>query len=177
MVANPAARIAPRLQDRSGSGHLVKSDVRGRMQIDDRDRRILTLLQQDSRRSTQALAEAVGMSPSSLWRRVRALEEAGVITGYGARIDPRAAGLGFQAILHIRLSRHARDVVDRFVAEVQRHPEVVDAFATTGAADYHLRVLCADLEAFNAFMERTLFRLDGIAQIQTHLVLRHLKGG
>jgi Lrp/AsnC family transcriptional regulator, leucine-responsive regulatory protein len=147
------------------------------MHLDDRDRRLLALLHQDSRRTTQELAEAVGMSASSVWRRVRAFEEAGVVTGYGARIDPRAAGQGFHAILHIRLARHARDTVDRFIAEVQRHPEVVDAFATTGAADYHLRVLCADLDAFNAFMERTLFRLDGIAQIQTHLVLRHLKGG
>lgn len=147
------------------------------MQLDARDQQILRLLQQDSRRSTQDLAEAVGMSASSLWRRVKALEEAGVIAGYGVRIDPRAAGQGFHAILHIRLARHAREVVDRLNAEVQRHPEVQDAFATTGAADYHLRVLCADLEAFNAFMERTLFRLDGIAQIQTHLVLRHLKGG
>lgn len=146
------------------------------MQIDDRDRRILELLQADSRLSTQALAEAVGMSASAAWRRVKALEEAGVITGYGARVDPRAAGQGFHAILHIRLARHSRDTVDRFIAETLRHAEVQDVFATTGEADYHLRVLCADLDAFNAFMERTLFRLEGIAHIRTNLVLRHIKG-
>lgn len=147
------------------------------MTLEPRDHRILALLQQDSRLSTQDLAAQVGMSPSSLWRRVKALEDAGVIAGYGARVDARAAGLNFHAILHIRLAKHSRDVVDRFVSEVQRHPEVRDCLATTGSADYHLRVLCADLDAFNAFMERTLFRLEGIAQIQTHLVLREVKGG
>jgi len=147
------------------------------MILDARDHRILSLLQDESRISTQDLAARVGMSPSSLWRRVKALEEAGVIAGYGARVDARAAGLNFHAILHIRLARHSREVVERFTAEVQRHAEVRDCLATTGAADYHLRILCADLDAFNGFMERTLFRLDGIAQIQTHLVLRQVKGG
>lgn len=116
------------------------------------------------------------MSPSSCWRRVKALEEAGVIRSYRAEIDPRRAGLAFHAIIHVTLTRHAREIVERFKAEVLRHEEVIDCFATTGAADYHLRVLCADLDAFNAFMERTLFRLDGIANIQTNLVLRHVKG-
>ena len=146
------------------------------MQLEDRDHRILALLQANARLSNQELAEQAGLSPSSCWRRVRALEEAGVIRGYRAQIDPRRAGLGFHAIIHVQLTRHARDVVDRFKAEVMRHEEVIDCFATTGAADYHLRVLCADLDAFNAFMERTLFRLDGIANIQTNLVLRHIKG-
>ena len=146
------------------------------MQLEDRDHRILALLQANARLSNQELAEQAGLSPSSCWRRVRALEEAGVIRGYRAQIDPRRAGLEFHAIIHVQLTRHAREVVDRFVAEVMRHEEVIDCFATTGAADYHLRVLCADLDAFNAFMERTLFRLDGIANIQTNLVLRHIKG-
>lgn len=146
------------------------------MELEERDHRILALLQENARLSNQELADRAGMSPSSCWRRVRALEEAGVIRGYRAEIDPRRAGLGFHAIIHVQLTRHAREIVERFVAEVMRHDEVIDCFATTGAADYHLRVLCADLDAFNAFMERTLFRLDGIANIQTNLVLRHVKG-
>jgi Lrp/AsnC family transcriptional regulator, leucine-responsive regulatory protein len=145
------------------------------MNLEDRDWQLLELLQRDSRLSNQDLAERVGMSASSCWRRVRQLEEAGVIRGYRAEIDPRKAGLGFHAIIHVHLVRHAREIVDRFVAEVMRHDEVQDCYATTGAADYHLRVLCRDLDAFNAFMERTLFRLDGIANIQTNLVLRHIK--
>ncbi|MGY6535772.1 MAG: Lrp/AsnC family transcriptional regulator [Pararhodobacter sp.] len=146
------------------------------MHLEERDHQLLALLQDNARLSNQELAERAGMSPSSCWRRVRALEDAGVIRRYRAEIDPRRAGLGFHAIIHVQLTRHARDLVERFVAEVMRHDEVIDCFATTGAADYHLRVLCADLDAFNAFMERTLFRLDGIANIQTNLVLRHIKG-
>jgi Lrp/AsnC family transcriptional regulator, leucine-responsive regulatory protein len=145
------------------------------MQLEPRDLRILDLLQRDSRLSNQELAERVGMSASACWRRVRALEEAGVIRGYRAEIDPRRAGLAFHAIIHVRLVRHSRATVERFVAEVMRHDEVQDCYATTGAADYHLRVLCRDLDAFNEFMERTLFQLDGIANIQTNLVLRHVK--
>jgi Lrp/AsnC family transcriptional regulator, leucine-responsive regulatory protein len=145
------------------------------MRLESRDVAILDLLQRDSRLSNQELAERVGMSASACWRRVRALEEAGVIRGYRAEIDPRRAGLDFHAIIHVRLVRHARATVERFVAEVMRHDEVQDCYATTGAADYHLRVLCRDLDAFNDFMERTLFQLDGIANIQTNLVLRHIK--
>jgi Lrp/AsnC family transcriptional regulator, leucine-responsive regulatory protein len=145
------------------------------MQPEPRDLRILDLLQRDSRLSNQELAERVGMSTSACWRRVRALEEAGVIRGYRAEVDPRRVGLDFHAIIHVRLVRHSRAFVDRFVEEVMRHDEVQDCYATTGEADYHLRVLCRDLDAFNEFMERTLFQLDGIANIQTNLVLRHIK--
>jgi Lrp/AsnC family leucine-responsive transcriptional regulator len=141
------------------------------------DRKILALLQADARLSNQELAERVGLSASACWRRVKALEGAGVILGYRAALDPRRAGLAFHAIIHVTLTRHAREVVERFTAEVLRHEEVIDCFATTGSADYHLRVLCADLDAFNAFMDRTLFRLEGVASIQTNLVLRHVKGG
>jgi Lrp/AsnC family transcriptional regulator, leucine-responsive regulatory protein len=145
------------------------------MQLEPRDQQILELLQRDSRLSNQDLADRVGMSTSACWRRVKALEEAGVIRGYRAEIDPRRAGMAFHAIIHVRLVRHAREIVERFVAEVMRHEEVQDCYATTGGADYHLRVLCRDLDAFNDFMERTLFQLDGIANIQTNLVLRHIK--
>ncbi|MCB1361282.1 MAG: Lrp/AsnC family transcriptional regulator [Rhodobacter sp.] len=143
--------------------------------LEEQDWKLLDLLQQDARLSNQELADRVGLSASSCWRRVRALEEAGVIRAYRAELDASRAGLGFHAILHLTLTRHSREIVDRFTAEVMRHDEVLDCYATTGAMDYHLRVQCRDLDAFNAFMERTLFRLDGIAQVQTHLVLRHVK--
>jgi len=147
------------------------------MKLEERDWRLLELLQTDARVSNQDLAEQAGMSASACWRRVRQIEDAGIITGYRASVDPRRAGMEFQAILHVKLTRHTREVVDRFTAEVLRHDEVLDCFATTGAADYHLRVLCRDLDTFNAFMERTLFRIEGIANIQTNLVLRHIKSG
>ncbi|MCW1933394.1 Lrp/AsnC family transcriptional regulator [Pararhodobacter zhoushanensis] len=143
--------------------------------LEEIDWKLLDLLQADARLSNQELAERVGLSASSCWRRVKALEEAGIIRAYRAEVDAAKAGLGFHAIIHITLTRHSGAVVERFTQEVMRHDEVLDCYATTGAMDYHLRVQCRDLQAFNDFMERSLFRQEGIAQVQTHLVLRPVK--
>jgi DNA-binding Lrp family transcriptional regulator len=145
------------------------------MELDDRDRRILTLLQQDSRLSNADLAEQVGMSSSALWRRVKAFEEAGIIERYGAVVSPRRMGLGFQAIVHVHLTRHDPERIVEFIRAVERHEAVVECFATTGQADYHLRVLTRDLEAYNSFLETFLFRLSAVASAQTNVVLRSVK--
>ena len=145
------------------------------MMIDDRDRKILTLLQQDARMSNADLAEAVGMSASALWRRVRALEAAGVIERYGAIVNSAAMGLGFQAIVHVHLTRHDPDKLSEFISAIENSPLVQECYATTGQADYHLRVLAPDLEAYNHFLEQFLFRLPAVASAQTNLVLRTLK--
>ncbi|MFC3614404.1 Lrp/AsnC family transcriptional regulator [Lutimaribacter marinistellae] len=145
------------------------------MQLDDRDRRILTRLQEDSRISNADLADLVGMSPSALWRRVRALEDAGVIERYGAVVNPSEMGLGFEAIVHVHLTRHDPDRIVEFIRAVERSPEVQECYATTGQSDYHLRVLCADLAAYNQFLEGFLFRLPAVASAQTNVVLRTVK--
>lgn len=145
------------------------------MQIDDRDQRILTLLQKDCRLSNAELADAVGMSASALWRRVRSLEEAGIIERYGAQVNPARMGLGFQAIVHVQLTRHDQEGTEAFIAAVQNRAEVQECYATTGQSDYHLRVLCRDLEAFNRFLEEFLFRQPAVASAQTNVVLRTVK--
>ncbi len=144
-------------------------------QIDDRDQRILTLLQQDCRLSNAELAEAVGMSASALWRRVRSLEEAGIIERYGATVNPARMGLKFEAIVHVHLTRHDREGTRAFISAVQGRGEVQECYATTGQSDYHLRVLCRDLEAFNRFLEEFLFRQPAVASAQTNVVLRTIK--
>ncbi len=143
--------------------------------LDDRDRRILRQLQLDSRISNADLAEAVGMSPSALWRRVRALEDAGVIERYGAVVNPSAMGLGFEAIVHVHLTRHDPEKIVDFIRAVETSPAVRECYATTGQADYHLRVLCRDLAAYNEFLEAFLFRLPAVASAQTNVVLRTIK--
>ncbi|WP_024585847.1 Lrp/AsnC family transcriptional regulator [Aliihoeflea sp. 2WW] len=145
------------------------------MQLEEQDRRLLSILQGNGRISNQDLADQAGMSASACWRRVRALEEAGIISDYRALLDPAQAGLTFHAIVHVTLTRHEHGHVDTFIAEVQRRPEVLDCFSTTGEADYHLRVLCTDLDAYNAFLEGFLFRLPGIANVRTNLVLKSIK--
>lgn len=143
--------------------------------LEEQDRRILAALQADSRVSNQELADRAGMSASACWRRVKALEEAGIIRRYCAIVDAAAVGMDFHAIVHVSLTRHDHNHVDTFIAEVKRRPEVLDCFATTGEADYHLRIVCADLAAYNDFLEGFLFRLPGISNVRTNLVLKDIK--
>lgn len=145
------------------------------MQLDARDIRILASLQRDSRLSNADLAEEAGMSASALWRRVKALEEAGIITGYGAMVSPKAMGLGFQAIVHVHLTRHDPERIVEFIRAVESNAMVQECYATTGQADYHLRVLAPDLDAYNRFLEDFLFRQRAVASAQTNVVLRTIK--
>ncbi|MFP5509180.1 MAG: Lrp/AsnC family transcriptional regulator [Alphaproteobacteria bacterium] len=142
---------------------------------DDIDQRILTLLQQDSRISNVDLADRVGLSPSSCWRRVKALEESGIIRQYTVALDDEKQGLDFGAIVHVHLTRHDPDQLDAFIRAVRNRPEIRACYATTGQADYHLHVVCADIEAYNQFLERVLFRIPAVASAQTNVVLRRIK--
>jgi len=145
------------------------------MELTDQDRRLLRLLQADARMSNQDLAEKAGMSASACWRRVRSLEEAGIVSRYAAIVDPAKAGLSFSAMVHVTLVRHEADHLTTFIAGVLDRPEVLECFSTTGEADYHLHVVCRDKDAYNDFLERFLFRLPGIAHVRTNLVLKEVK--
>ncbi|GHF42809.1 Lrp/AsnC family transcriptional regulator [Seohaeicola zhoushanensis] len=143
--------------------------------LDPTDHEILRLLRRDSRISNADLAARVGLSPSSCWRRVRALEESGVIRRYGVVLDDEKTGQGFQAIVHVHLTRHDPQNVEGFIRAVQAKEEVRDCYATTGQSDYHLFVACRDLNAYNRFLEGFLFRQPAVASAQTNLVLRTIK--
>lgn len=145
------------------------------MELSEQDRVLLRALQEDSQISNQELAKKVAMSPSVCWRKVRSLEERGLIKRYTAIIDAPLAGLPFHAIIHLHLTRHNTDNVSNFMREVKGRPEVLDCFATTGDSDYYMRVRCSDLEAYNAFLDDFLFRLPGIANVRTNLVLKEIK--
>lgn len=143
--------------------------------VEEQDQRILAELQKDGRATNQQLAEAVGMSTSACWRRVRALEEAGVIRGYSALLDREQAGFATSAILHVSLERHDAKFVDEFVAQVSRRTEVLECFATTGDADYHLHVVVRDMKAYNDFLDTFMFRLPGIRYVRTNMILKEIK--
>ncbi len=98
-----------------------------------------------------------------------------MLAGYVAQVDPEAAGLTFGAIVHVRLQRHERAHVDEFIEAVSRRAEVLDLFATTGEADYHMRVVCRDKDDYNRFLDEFLFRLPGVAQVRTNLILKQIK--
>ena len=143
--------------------------------LDRRDRRILIELQRDSRVTTQELAERVGMSTSATWRRVKSLEEAGVIDRYAAIVNPTKSGFGLASMVHVSLARHEQKNVDHFVREVRKHPEVLECFATSGEADFHLRVVVEDIDAYNTFIDDFIFKLPGVSQVRSNIVLKEIK--
>lgn len=143
--------------------------------ISTEDRRLLSQLQKEARLTNQELADRVGMSSSACWRRVKALEETGIITRYTALVDPEKAGFTTSAILHVSLERHDEKFVTQFVAQIKRRPEVLECFATTGDADYHLRVVTPDMAAYNRFLDEFLFRIPGIRHVRTNIVLKEIK--
>lgn len=143
--------------------------------MDPVDRKLVLLLQQDARQSNAQLAEKLNISASACWRRVKALEDAGVIERYGALVNPAAMGLGFEAIVHVHLTRHDIQALARFISAVHLREEVTECYATTGQADYHLRVLCRDIDAYNSFLEEFLFVQPAVNSAQTNVVLRRIK--
>lgn len=145
------------------------------MELDRKDRAILSALQQDSRLTMQELANLTGMSSSACWRRVRSLEESGVIDRYAALVNPRKAGFSLSSMTLVSLARHEEKNVENFVKEVARHPEVLECFATSGEADFHLRVVVEDIDAYNRFLDDFIFKLPGVSQVRSNIVLKEIK--
>jgi DNA-binding Lrp family transcriptional regulator len=143
--------------------------------LNETDKRLVDLLSRDSRISNADLAEKVGLSASSCWRRVRALEDSGAIRGYTVSLDDEKMGLGFKSIVHVQLTRHDPDKVSAFIRAIREREEVRACYATTGQSDYHLHVVCPDLAAYNRFLEDFLFRIPAVASAQTNLILRPIK--
>ena len=143
--------------------------------IDTTDVQLITLLKEDCRVSIAVLAEKVGLSTSTCWRRVSALEKRGVIRKFSIVTDDAALGLSFKAIVHVQLARHNRDEIDAFYRAVRGKSEIRECYATTGQSDCHLFVQCADLTAYNRFLDGFLYNLPAVASAQTNVVLRTIK--
>jgi Lrp/AsnC family transcriptional regulator, leucine-responsive regulatory protein len=143
--------------------------------LDDIDRRILAALQADGRMTAQQLADRVGLSPSPCARRVRLLEEAGIVKGYVAVIDQARVGLPISVFASVKLERQREDDLDRFSQAVARWPEVVDCYLMTGQRDYLLRIVVSDLESYERFLKDKLTRLDGVASIESSFALGQVK--
>lgn len=145
------------------------------MKLDRIDLHIIALLQGEGRLSTQELAERVGLSSTPCARRVKILEQAGIIKGYSAIIDEAAFGLMVSAFASVKLVRQHEDDLDRFGKAVSRWPEVVDCYLMTGQRDYLLRVLVRDLGEYEAFLKNKLTRLEEVASIETSFALTQVK--
>lgn len=143
------------------------------MQLDRYDRLILECLQRDGRISNQDLADRIGLSPSPCLRRMRALEEAGVITGYRAELDARRLGLSLMALIHISMDRHTPERFANFEARIAEIPEVQECLLITGqSADYQLRVVVRDMDAYQELLLHRITRIEGVTGVHTSFVLR-----
>lgn len=144
--------------------------------LDRYDRRILEVLQQDGRISNQDLAERIGLSPSPCLRRVRALEDSGVILAYRAVLDARALGLNLMALVHISMDRHTPERFAHFESKIADLPEVLECLLITGQdADYQLKVTVSDMEAYQDLLLNRITRITGVSGVHSSFVMRRVQ--
>jgi DNA-binding Lrp family transcriptional regulator len=143
--------------------------------LDRIDRRILSALQRNARIANQELADQIGISASACWRRVRQLEQDGVIQRYAAVLDPLRLGLPVSILINVSLEKQGEKALQVFESAVAEWPEVMECYLMTGDADYLLRVVVADLAAYEQFLMRKLTRIPGIASIRSSFALRAVR--
>lgn len=143
--------------------------------MDKVDAKILSALQDDARMTVAELSERVALTSSPCWRRVKALEEAGVIRGYHAELDPRRLGYDVTAFVNVMLENHRADLGDSFEIAVQGIPQVVACHNVSGRYDFMLEVVATDLEAFGEFARNVLRTLPGVKEIYSSFSLKSIK--
>lgn len=141
--------------------------------LDKFDQAILAELQANGRLTNQELAERIGLSPSPCLRRVKALEEAGIIAGYKAIINAEKMGLSLMALIHISMDKHTPERFDNFERSVSVLPEVLECLLITGqSADYQLKVQVKDMQAYQELLLHRITRIEGVSGVHTSFVLR-----
>jgi Lrp/AsnC family transcriptional regulator, leucine-responsive regulatory protein len=144
-------------------------------ELDDIDRQILRVLQENGRIQNVELAEQVGLSPSPCLRRVKILEDAGVIERYVALLDASKIGFGLTVFARVWLTGQDAETVNHFVTEVRRLPQVVECHLMAGDCDFLLRVVAADLEAYRQFQVDRLTRITGVQNVKTDVPMQKIK--
>lgn len=145
--------------------------------LDSIDIKILKALQKDARQSHQQVSEAVGLSPSPCSRRIRLMEQNGIIEGYTAKVDSRRIGFALNIFVSVKLDTQIDSRLVNFEKEIARFPEVVDCWLMTGNRDYLLRVSVTDLEEFERFLTSHLTKTSGVASIESSIPIRRVKDG
>jgi len=143
--------------------------------LDRIDRRLLAALQENGRLTVAELADKVGLTASPCSRRLRILEEGGIINRYAALLDQKKVGLPVSVFVSIKLERQQEDKLHRFEDAIRRCPEVLECYLMTGPRDYLLRVVARDLADYERFVKDTLTRIDGIANIESSFALGQVK--
>lgn len=143
--------------------------------MDRADRALLAALQADSSRSIAELAALVNLSASACHRRIRALEEQGLVMGYAARVDAKRLGLSVEVFVEITLTSQTREAMERFERAVGDFNDILECHLMSGAADYQLRVAAADLDHYDRIHRDCLARLPGVSSMRTSFSLRRIK--
>lgn len=143
--------------------------------IDAVSMQMLTLLQDDGRMTNAKLAKTLSMSETPCWRRLKRLEESGIIEGYQARLNRRKIGLGVMAFVQLRCSEHDATATATFQRIIETSPSILSCHNTTGADDFLLIAVARDLDNYSTFVETTLRRLPGVTSIRSNLSLREMK--
>jgi DNA-binding Lrp family transcriptional regulator len=143
--------------------------------LDDSDRRLLALIQQDATLTAQALGERLNLSSSQAARRRQRLEAQGFVRATRAVVDPQRVGLNVQAFIQVVMATHTEDNARDFAALTRRQPEIVGAWTLTGEADYMLRVYCTDLEALNRLVQHVLLPHPAVSRVQSQIVMDRIK--
>ena len=142
--------------------------------VDQVDREILLLLQEDASLTAREIADHVGLTPTPCWRRVQNLEAAGVITRRVALVDPVSVNLGVTALVQIRTNNHSAEWLDQFAAAIDAFPEIVEAYRTSGEIDYILRVVVPSIDAYDGFYRRLIDAVD-LYDVRTIFVMERMK--
>jgi Lrp/AsnC family leucine-responsive transcriptional regulator len=145
------------------------------MKLDDIDRRLLSALQENGRLPVTDLAEKVGLTTSPCLRRLKILEQAGIIRGYAAHVDQKKVGLPVSVFVSVKLEMQREEALERFEAAIRDCPVVVECYLMTGSRDYLLRVVAQDLSAYERFLKETLTRIEGVASIESSFALDQVK--
>lgn len=146
-----------------------------KMKLDEFDYKIIRLLIQDARQTHLEISDKIGLSPSPCARRIRKLEDAGLITGYTAKIDESMLGFDFTVFVSIKLDRQIDENLVDFEKNILRYPEVLDCWLMTGTYDYLLRVAVRDLNEFEHFLTGRLTKVSGVSSIESSIPIRQVK--
>ena len=145
------------------------------MKLSDPDRRLLREMQADVSASLAEIGRRAGMAASTVWRKVAEFEAAGLIRGRVALLDPKKAGAGLCVFAQVSLADHSDEALTGFARLVDSHPEIMEAHAISGTADYMLKIRCADVEAYEIFMREAILRAPHVRSVTSALSLRQMK--
>jgi Lrp/AsnC family leucine-responsive transcriptional regulator len=150
----------------------LNSKILSYMKLDKFDKQILDIIQKDGKISNQDLAEQVGLSPSPCLRRVKALEDAGIIVGYRGLVDAKKLGLGLIALIQIAMDKHTQERFEYFESEIKAIPEVLECLLITGqTADYLIKVVVQDLEHYQRLLLQKITKINGVTGVHSSFVL------